>query len=506
MTHRARAPHILLLCVAALVGVAAPVRAQEAGGWNAPRVLELVRRAREKRRSTAVDTAFRSYEADARGYVYFFFDRPGTDERTLVKADQIALKVYWKAPDWTRQRIVGLRDKKVLPTNIHYHLDHLTVVQDDFGDRIRMGDGDEVSEVVHPLAPGAEEVYDYLLADSLSLRYGGGTEEVRVYEVRVRPRDPDAPGFVGSVYLDRATASIVRMTFTFTPASYVDDYLDYIRISLDNSLWMGRFWLPYRQEVELRREIPELDFLAGSIIRGRFEIGPYQINPQLSPVLFAGPRVTALPRAQREAFPFEQGLFDGLEQEGLAPTPSLEEIRAEARQVLAGRALSGLAPLRLHLGSFSDAVRFDRAEGLHVGGGINVRPSSAVQVRVEGGYAFGRERPSWRLSAVGEPASVVPELDLYQGELRDMGVLPAASRVVGSLGTLVAGDDYADPYFVRGASLTLRGSLPDETPSVRLRGERHRSASLVVDGADRPVRPVQEGILGAVDVRWPFPL
>ena len=85
------------------------------------------------------------------------------------------------------------------------------------------------------------------------------------------------------MYLDRATAAIVRMSFTFTPASYVDSYLDYIRISLDNSLWMGRYWLPYRQEVELRREMPILDFMAGSIIRGRFEIGDYEFNPDSLP-------------------------------------------------------------------------------------------------------------------------------------------------------------------------------------------------------------------------------
>ena len=42
--------------------------------------------------------------------------------------------------------------------------------------------------------------------------------------------------------------------FTFTPASYVDPYLDYIRVSLDNALWLGRHWLPRRQETEIRRE------------------------------------------------------------------------------------------------------------------------------------------------------------------------------------------------------------------------------------------------------------
>lgn len=359
----------LALALAALSGwgTGESLDAQTTEAWNDPRVLELVRRARLERRSTLVDTAFRSYAAQARGYVYFFIDRPDSDERTLIKADQIALEVYWKAPSETQQRIVGLRDQKVLPTNIRYHLDHLTVVQDDFGNAIRIGEGDEVAAVLHPMAPGGPNVYDYLLADSLTLRYGGGSDEVRVYEIRVRPKNPDRDAFVGSVFVDRSAAAIVRMSFTFTPASYVDPYLDYIRISLDNSLWLGKHWLPYRQELELRRELPQLDFLAGSIIRGRFEIGGYEFNQDLPTTLFTPHGVSAVPEEERAAFPFERGLFDDLDDVGLTPTPSLEEVRARAQQVLVGRAMSGLSPRRLHLRSFSDALRYNRAEGLFLG-------------------------------------------------------------------------------------------------------------------------------------------
>jgi hypothetical protein len=476
------------------------------GTWNDDRTLELVRRARLLRRSTVVDTAFRSYRAAARGYVYFFIDRPDPDEQTLVKADQIALELFWQAPNETWQRIVGLRDQKVLPTNIRYHLDHLTVVQDDFGDRIRLGDGDEVSEVLHPLGPGAPAVYDFRLADSLSLRYGGGSEEVRVYEVLVRPKDPDRPGFIGTVYVDRSTAAIVRMSFTFTAASYVDPYLDYIRISLDNSLWMGKYWLPYRQEAELRRELPQLDFLAGSIIRGRFEIGGYDFNPLLPPGTYNGQRVSAVPQAQREAFPFERGLFDDLDKEGLAPQPSLEEIRARARQVMADRVLSGLSPFRLHFRSVSDAVRYDRAEGLYVGAGVQLRPQPDAQLRLSAGYAFALKRPSLDVTATGEPASLVPVLEAYWDDFRDLGTFPGAAPALATLGTALGAEDYRDPYFARGMRLTLRGPRPAAGPELSLRWERHASAENVLGGGTRPVRPVAEGILGAMALRVPIAL
>ncbi len=479
---------------------------RDPAGWNAPEVQELVRRARATRQEPVTDTAFHSYRADARGFVYFFLDRADSDERTLVKADQIALEVWWQAPNETRQRIVGLRDEKVLPTNIHYHLDHLTVVQDDFGDWITLGDGDEVSRVLHPTGPGALDIYDYRLADSLTLRYGGAAEEVRVYEVEVRPRVPEMPAFVGSIFLDRDRAAIVRMDFTFTAASYVDPYLDYIRISLNNALWEGRWWLPYRQEVELRRELPVLDFMAGSVIRGRFEIGDYVFNQDVPRTLLAYGPVVAVPEESRRRFPFERDLYADLEEEGLEPAPALEEVRATARRMLRDRALSGLRPLRLHLSSVSDAVRYDRAEGLFVGAGLDLRPWPEPRVRLAGGWAFGRERASASVTVAGEDGPLVPSVSLYWDALRDLGPLPGAAGAVNSLGTALLGEDWLDPWFARGAEVRLRRGRPGMGPLLTVRFEEHRSATNEVGGDTRPVRPVQEGVVGTAALRWPVAL
>ncbi|MGD8729980.1 MAG: hypothetical protein PVF90_09770, partial [Gemmatimonadota bacterium] len=334
------------LVAAVLLAATAPaLTAQSIPDWNGVRALSLVARARDARQSQVVDSAFQTYQANGRGYVYFFFDRPSDGERTLVKADQVALDLYWRAPNETKQEIVGQRDEKVLPTDIRYHIDHLTVVQDDFGDFIRMGDGDEVEAVLHPVGPASEQTYDFWLADSLTIRYAGGAEEVRVYEVRVRPKDFDAPGFVGTIYLDRATAAIVRMRFSFTPASYVDEYLDHIRVSLDNSLWMGRYWLPYRQEVEIRREIPMLDFMLGSVIQGRFDVRGYDFNVDIPDRMFVGGRVSALSPSRRAEFQFERGLFDDLEEQGIDTSPSLEAVETEVREIVQDQALSGMGPL-----------------------------------------------------------------------------------------------------------------------------------------------------------------
>jgi hypothetical protein len=493
--------------VAAQLPVPTATRGQAQPTWNQPAALELVARARELRNSTAVDSTFRSYRADARGYVYLFFDRPETGERSLVKADQIALEVYWQAPSATKQRIVGLRDQRLLPTQIRYHLDHLTVVQDDFGDFIRMGDGDEVEAVLHPVGPGSEGAYDFLLSDSLTLSYEGGT--VRVYEVQVRPKSFERPGFVGSIYLDQANAAIVRMSFSFTPASYVDDYVDYIRVSLDNSLWLGRYWLPYRQEVEIRREIPLLDVVTGSVIRSRFDIRGYDLNAEIFPAVFLGGRVSSVSPNQLGSFEFERGLFDDLDEEGLVPSPSLAEVREQVTQVVEDRTMSGLAPLRLHFANVSDFARYNRAEGLRVGGGFSVRPGSGVTVRSSGGYAIGRERVSGAVSATRSAGDVQPTLDLYWDGLGDIGGNPGASTLENTITSVSGKKDYTDPYFRRGATLTLRGSDPTGA-AVRLRWEEHESARDVVsddlsDTEFRPVRSIDEGALAALAVRVPLP-
>src|SRR5690606_15426887 len=126
-------------------------------------------------------------------------------------------------------------------------------------------------------------------------------------------------------------------------------------------------------------EVPLLDVRAGSVIRGRFEIRDYEFNVDLPPNTFAGRPVTSVSLSERRAFPFEEGLMDGLEGENLAPTPSLEEVRAQVQEVVEDRYLTGLAPLRVHFSTISDAFRHNRAEGLFLGGGFAFRPTPALQ-------------------------------------------------------------------------------------------------------------------------------
>lgn len=502
-----------------LLGTPGTIRCQ-VGEWNEARVLQMVRDAREVRQGLVQDTTLRSYSSTARGFVYFYLDRGDTGERILVKTDQIALEVYWQTPDQFKQRIVGLRDEKSLPTNIQYHLDHLVVVQDEFGDSIRIGDGDEVEAVTHPAAPGSESVYDFLLADSVTLTLPSTRDTIRVYEIRVRPRDFDAPGFVGSVYLDRTTKAIVRMSFTFTPASYVDSYLDHISISLENGLWEGRHWLPFRQSLEIRREVPYLDFPAGSVIRGSFEVGDYEINPPIPSNLFTGPTVTALPSSLREAFLFEEGIHAQLDEEGLGgftPPPEMDEIRSLAFSIAKNEYMSGLGRTRLFLPSpaVSSALRYNRSEGLVLGAGISHTPIPNLGLAFYGGFSVGRERPVLMGRINGGQSLPALNLSGFWNKPIDLGPVKAISGVLNTLASLTVQDDYTDLFFSTGlaAQHTFLAGGAGEV-SLSLRWEEHRSGRDVVssdpsDSEFRPVIPVDEGVwtsmgIGtALQTPWP---
>lgn len=490
---------ILLLLAATVAPLPAQAPVPAAGSsdsaWNAPRALSLIQRAQERRLAANADSGLTSYRSDARIFVYFYLDRPDTGERNLVKTDQLALEVFWQAPDFTKQRIVGWRDEKSLPTNINYHLDHLTVVQENFGDEIRLGDGDEVTDVVHPAAPGAEEVYEYRLVDSLTLRLPGAEEPVRVYELQVRPLDPRSPGFLGSVFVEQRAGDIVRMDFTFTESSYVDRYLDYINISLDNGLWQGRFWLPNQQRVEIRRRIPELDIPAGSVIRANMRVGNYRFDEPMPQRFFSGDAVIALPRAQREAFPFEEDIHAEVREEGIGPQAELGEIRRVAAELLRERGLRPSPRLRLSVGGASQTLRYGRAEGLALEAGAAVAPYPGLRLTPRVGWAFGPAHPVASLALASGSSDLGVEARFYVNRQQDIGVGPVASGAVNTLAALFAGEDYQDPYFTSGGAVEV--SYRFQGPwSVALQGraERQRSASREAAfsffGDLRPVRPI----------------
>ena len=442
----------------ALIAIANKLSAQQT--WNDQRTMALVQRATERRANQLADTALVDYKATAHGYVTFLaqFGEGFPEPPKIVKADELGLEVYWRAPDLSKQRIMGRRDTLLLPTDINYHRDHLGIVQNNFRNLIRIGEGDEVQDVPHPLSPAGLQVYDFAIRDSLQIRLADRTLDV--YEVRVRPKDDRQPRTVGAVYIDRETGEVVRMAFSFTRAALIDKDLEDVSVVLENALIEGRFWLPRRQEIEIRRTGSWLDYPARGIIRGRWEICCYEVNRGTPATFFGGPEIVLAPPADRAAnpFPFTGHVLDSLPPDVRAVTDAdVKKVQDEARALVREAALARTRSFAFSARHISDLARFNRVEGLALGSGFLQRLGGGFAVAASGRYGFSDQELKGR-GALEYSTGAGSRLTLAaERQYRDVSDEQETSLVRNTLAAQEFASDYTDTYDAR--SISLSGSL-----------------------------------------------
>jgi hypothetical protein len=134
------------------------------------------------------------------------------------------------------------------------------------------------TDVMNPLANGAEAYYTYATGDSLSFHLAGDRRVV-VRELRVRPRTPKWNVVVGSLWFDVASGQLVRAVYRMSEPIDVmaqareegDDDIPAIArafipsitaqinvITVDYGLFEGRYWLPREQTAEGRADVGPL--------------------------------------------------------------------------------------------------------------------------------------------------------------------------------------------------------------------------------------------------------
>jgi len=495
----------ILLCAPLFLPSEAPA---QLSAWNAEEALALGALGHRARQHLAADGELERYRALVEGHVYFFLDPEGLP-RSLIRIDQVAVELSWEAPGRVHQRLIGERSETRLPVqDFRYYLDRLTLVEYGFGDEIRIGSGLDVAGVPHPFAfdPGdAAYPYELRMGEALTLSLPGRATPLRLRELEVRPVASDRPGILGVILLDEDGGDIVRMRFSFTPASYVDPRTDRITVELDYGLWADRYWLPNRQKIEVRREVPEIDLGVGTVIRSVLTVSEYDLNVPLSEGLFSLSAVTALPESARRGYPFREGLYDRLQLDGLSELlvdTDPRALRAQAVELLRGTPPTGLAALRFHLPRLSSGLRYSRTEGLFLGGGVSWNPTAPLRLRGELGGAPGAGR--WQGRAAAERI-LTERWDLRVSgsyrEVRELGLTPAADPLLSSLATLLLAEDYRDPYWVDGVGLELvRHGGGGSRITLHVGRVAHRSAGLRVLEAPlggregmRPLRGVAEG-------------
>jgi hypothetical protein len=468
------------VCLTLPLGAGAQARA-DTSRWNDAETLRLVEQAIARRTAQLADTGLVDYTARAHGYVTFLaqLGEGFPDPPRVMKTDELMVEVYWRAPDQSKQRIVGRRDTLLLPTDIQYHRDHLAIIQNNFPSVIRLGDGDEVRDVPHPLSMAGREAYDFAVSDSLTIRTN--ERDIEVVMVRIRPRDERLPRAVGAVYLDRSSATVVRMAFSFTRSALKDKYLEDVSVVLENGMVDGRFWLPYRQEIEIRRTGSWLDFPSRGIIRGRWEVCCVRTNVGLGPAVTTGPEVvSAAPLEELRTFPFTGAILERLPADvTLATDDDVRVVQEAARELVRAEALARVRSTNASARALSDVVRVNRVEGLALGAGVRRRLGAGLLATARARYGTANRRGAGALALGWRRANGAQVTARAFDDFADAGEEAEVSGVRNSIAAQEFGADYTNPYHERGIGVSA-GFTPADGWRWSLLVERREESALAV--------------------------
>ena len=429
---------IHLLCIASASSQQPAASAQI---WQSGRSLDLIRRAAAQRAARDADTLLSAWRAEARGILRYasVLDHGAGPIERVIRADELRVEVYGESPNLSKQIIAAWRDTSFLPNRISYHRDHLGIVANDFGATIRLGQGDEVRDVIHPLSAGGLDRYQFAAGDTVTLQSQSGLVHVAI--VRVRPVNPDSAGAVGTLYIDLDRAALVQFRFTFTPVSYRDPSVEEITVALDNALQESARWLPWHQSIMIRRRVSPLDFPARTVIRADWTIDNYELGVHHPPDRFAGLPLVG-PRG-----PIRGGAWSAPIAPRLAELPAVDadiaSIERDALQSLNGHLLDGLPRIRLGGAGISDFVRINRVEGVTPGIGGRVGIGGSLIARGHIAVGLSDERIVANASLERGVGTGVVSI-AAQRLVRDIGDTPVTSGVMNSLSTAITGDDFGD--------------------------------------------------------------
>ena len=434
----------------------APARGDRA--WRDTLADSLVRRAIDRRGVQLADSTLLSYTASAHGFLAFLaqLGEGVLIPPKVVQSEELQLSIAWWQPGRSAQRLVGRRDTTLLPADVGYYRDRYSVVLDNLPDRIRLGDGQDVRDVPHPLAALAPRIYEYAMGRALRIRIPG--REIVLDEVKFRPRNAAQPAAVGSVYLDRETGAVVRLSMTFTRAAIIDKRIETLVVTLENGLVRERYWLPRRQEVEVSRGSTWFDIPARGIVRGRWEISDYTVNERVAQSTMMLPRWSAVPRDSAKAYPFTGRVIDALPPEiQIASSEEVVQARVQAEAAIRSSMLSRPTTASVTGRGLSDLARFSRTEGFAIGIGASHRSSTGVQVGGRVRYGFGDEQVKGQLAIGLVPAfGRTPLIQLFaEREYRDLAFAERAG-VTNSLGAALFGSDYTTQVDTRAIGVLWR--------------------------------------------------
>ncbi len=382
---------------------------------------------------------------------------------------------------------------------------------------------------LHPLAVEGELYYYYAIADSVTITLPGRT--IRALGVDVRPKEL-GPSFVaGRMWLDAETLDVVRLSIVFVGTELTDDEDEdlttvHIHADLEYSLHHSQAWMPHRQVLLVRWEVPF--FRSASLwFTMTTDFSEYEINTDVAPsqprakasddradqsswqrawrcedvMMFGQPgkirascgqgslehsamvnginyrvRVPALDSLL--AFPFENelSLFSSS-----AERERTDRVIADLAHVAAGLPGS-LNPTRAHhpfgrsIGQLVSIPRFNRVQGFSVGAAVELPvPLAFTSLSASARLGIADERPVGSVAWIRNAPESRFELTAFR-TLKAVEPWTNARSFGTSLKTAILGWDDADYYLSLGGGMKFRGRMgPLRNITLELNFERQRS-------------------------------
>jgi hypothetical protein len=440
---------------------------------------------------------------------------------TSAVEEQVA-DIQWQRPNDLRIDVRGRRSRsRSEDVELSSVWDRPWFVPRSVDDSVRIfSDEFPATGALHPLAAAAPAWYRYTLGEALSVTPGtGGT--LRLYQVQVTPRRKGLALIAGEMWIDSASAEVVRLSFRYVgtglwvlpegekrsdtaSARRINSIANQL-VSVDADLEYGlqdrRYWMPFRQVISGRVRIPLVSDLVIPF-RAVTTFDDFEINTG-RPIAFElplGPDDPDSVEARREArdslrrrdraadslrsWDYADRWPGGRYELHRPPNASLDRYRgwldsltlegdpadlARARDVesdlarLAESLPDSVTGQQWHGFSYerlTDAFRYDRVQGISLGLGYRVRAPGLAFTNLYGTvrYGFSDERVTGRLSLVRD----APDGRLTVSGYRDVVSVDPFALAPGfgnSFNALFVAHDNADYALAHGGSAQYETSL-----------------------------------------------
>jgi hypothetical protein len=243
--------------------------------YTSPAVQQLVERAMARRR--AGDSLVTDYRARLRYRLTVGVGRRRWAEVPASAVEEQVAQVQWQEPNDLLVDMIGRRTRsRRSGFRLSSVWDRPWFVPREVDDSVRIfSDEFPATGALHPLARTGPDWYRYTLTGGLSVA-PGGAGALRLLRVEVRPRRTGPALLAGQMWIDSATAQVVRLTFRYVgtalwvrperaqPADSASagrlnalaNRIVGIDADLEYGLQDGKFWMPRRQVVAGRVRIP----------------------------------------------------------------------------------------------------------------------------------------------------------------------------------------------------------------------------------------------------------